>query len=132
MTNVTLPDCDNGVRVLLSAILGIVMTAVVLLSAWFSESRLGAPLYWTWVLTGMQVVALWAAGRKRWWAWLLGAAVQLPWIAYALLTGQHGFVPGCLLSAAVQVWTLTRPTDTVTATPCPGCHSRQTVSPAPA
>jgi hypothetical protein len=111
MANGTFPVWNTGLRVLLAAAFGITMTVVVVISAWYSESRLGAPLYWTWVLTGIQVLALWAAGRRHWWAWLLGAAVQLPWIAYALLTDQHGFVPGCLLSAAVQVWTLTRPAD---------------------
>lgn len=78
-------------------------------SAWMTETRLGAPLYWAWILTGLQVVALWAAGQKQWWAWLLGAGVQPMWIAYALLTGQVGFIPGCLVSAAVQVYNFLRP-----------------------
>lgn len=76
---------------------------LVVLSSWMSETRLGAPLYWAWVLTGLQVIALWAAGRHQWWAWLLGAGVQPVWIVYAVLTGQLGFVPGCVISAAVQV-----------------------------
>jgi hypothetical protein len=54
------------------------------------------------LLTGLQVLALWGAGTKRWWGWLLGAAVQPPWIAYALLTSQLGFIPGCVISAVVQ------------------------------
>ena len=68
-----------------------------------NDSRLGAPLYWAWILTGLQVAALWAAGCRKGWAWLLGAGVQPVWITYALLTGQLGFVPGCLVSIAVQV-----------------------------
>ncbi|MGH8871072.1 MAG: hypothetical protein ACRDWS_03770 [Acidimicrobiia bacterium] len=31
----------------------------------------------------------------------LGASVQAPWIAYAVLTGQYGFIPGCTVSAVV-------------------------------
>jgi hypothetical protein len=54
-------------------------------------------------LTGLQVLALWSAGRKLWWGWLLGGMVQFPWIAYALLTEQIGFIPGCAISASVQI-----------------------------
>lgn len=77
--------------------------SLVVVSSWQDDSRLGAPLYWAWVLTGLQVVALWAAGRRHWWSWLLGAGVQPVWIAYAVLTGQLGFIPGCALSMAVQL-----------------------------
>jgi hypothetical protein len=58
---------------------------------------------WPWVLTGLQVLALWAAGRGFRLGWLLGGMVQLPWIAYALLTDQIGFIPGCAVSAGVQL-----------------------------
>lgn len=77
--------------------------AVVVTSAQ-DASALGAPAMWPWLLTGLQVLSLWAAGRHRWWAWLLGGSVQLPWIAYALMTGQIGFIPGCAISASVQVY----------------------------
>jgi hypothetical protein len=79
------------------------ITALLVSSAWTRDSPLGVPGFWTWLLTGLQVLALWGAGSKRWWGWLLGAAVQPPWIAYALLTGQLGFIPGCIVSAAVQI-----------------------------
>ncbi|MEX0796658.1 MAG: hypothetical protein WD274_08190 [Acidimicrobiia bacterium] len=65
-------------------------------------SALGAPGYWAWILTGLQVAALRTAATGKDWGWLLGASVQLPWIAYALATAQIGFIPGCLVSAAVQ------------------------------
>ena len=58
---------------------------------------------WPWVLTALQVLGLWAAGRGRRVGWLLGGLVQLPWIAYALLTDQLGFLPGCVVSACVQL-----------------------------
>lgn len=79
----------------------VVSVAVGLTAATF-ESRLGAPSFWSWVLTGLQVASLWAAGKHYWWGWLLGAAVQPPWITYAVLTGQLGFIPGCTISATVQ------------------------------
>jgi len=77
--------------------------ALVVWSSDAGESRLGAPAYWAWLLTSLQVLALWAAGRRLWWAWLLGAGVQPVWIVYAVLTSQQGFVPGCVVSSAVQL-----------------------------
>lgn len=88
---------------------GSVVSAVVVLSGRLAPaSPLGAPGWWSWLLTGTQVVALWAAGTSRGWGWILGAAVQLPWIAYAVLTGQFGFIPGCAVSAAVQTASFVR------------------------
>lgn len=55
-------------RLVGSAVLSGGISVLVVLSAWQTDSKLGAPLYWAWVLTGLQVVALWAAGRRRWWA----------------------------------------------------------------
>jgi hypothetical protein len=78
------------------------LSALVLITARGDDSALGAPRYWPWLLTGLQVLALWSAGARRWWGWLLGGSVQLPWIAYALATAQLGFVPGCAVSALVQ------------------------------
>lgn len=58
---------------------------------------------WPWVLTALQVLGLWAAGRGCRVGWLLGGTVQFPWIVYALLTDQLGFIPGCVVSAVVQL-----------------------------
>lgn len=80
------------------------LSIAVVVSASLDHSPLGAPTLWPWVLTGLQVLSLWAAGRHRWWAWLLGGSVQVPWIAYAFVTGQIGFVPGCVISASVQLY----------------------------
>lgn len=90
------------------ALLSLAASTAVMASAWGSASRIGAPSYWPWLLTGLQVLALWSAGSHRWWGWLLGAAVQPPWIAYALVTGQVGFIPGCTISAAVQAHSFAR------------------------
>jgi hypothetical protein len=83
--------------------LSIGVTLILVLTSSVTETRLGAPLYWSWLLTGLQVLALWAAGAEYRWGWLLGASVQPPWIAYAVLTDQVGVVPGCAISAAVQL-----------------------------
>jgi hypothetical protein len=86
----------------------VALAIAVIVTAWGDDSRLGAPSVWPWLLTGLQVLALWSAGRGWWWGWLLGGMVQVPWIAYALATGQIGFVPGCAVSASVQFFAFMR------------------------
>jgi hypothetical protein len=95
-------DATRLVRLLSAGVAAPALSTVVVLTAAGTDTPLGAPPYWPWLLTGLQVLALWAAGTGRWWGWLLGAVVQLPWIAYALVTGQLGFIPGCAVSAMVQ------------------------------
>jgi hypothetical protein len=99
------------VRLVCAATASSVVVLLVLLTAWGSGSRLGAPTYWPWLLTGTQVAALWAAGGHHWWGWPLGASVQPPWIAYALMTDQLGFIPGCMFSGAVQTLSFLRGQD---------------------
>jgi hypothetical protein len=92
-------------RRLTCAVLGSLgLSIAVVVSSVTNDSPLGAPALWPWLLTGLQVFSLWAAGRRHWWAWLLGGSVQLPWIAYAVMTGQVGFIPGCAVSASVQTY----------------------------
>ena len=62
----------------------------VIVSSRSDPSELGAPVYWTWALTGLQVMALWVAGRGLAWGWMVGSVVQPGWIAYALMTDQPG------------------------------------------
>ena len=97
-------DGDRARRFrLLSAALGaFALSAAVVMTAVEDDGPLGAPPFWSWLLTGLQVLALRSAGTGRWWGWLLGAGVQLPWIAYAVVTGQAGFIAGCAISGAVQ------------------------------
>lgn len=87
------------------------LSIAVVVSAWHDETGLGAPRIWPWLLTGLQVLALWSAGRGKWWGWLLGGVVQLPWIAYAVMTNQVGFIPGCAISASVQIYSYLRNTE---------------------
>jgi hypothetical protein len=83
----------------------LMFSGLVVATAWRDATQLGAR---PWLLTGIQVLALWSAGRGRWWGWLLGGSVQLPWIAYAVVTTQLGFIPGCAVSAAVQTYSFLR------------------------
>ena len=88
-----------GAWVCLSATLCLAVTV----SSRTDPSELGAPVYWTWALTVVQVMALWVAGRGQAWGWMVGSAVQPGWIAYALLTDQPGFIVGCAISTGVQL-----------------------------
>jgi hypothetical protein len=47
---------------------------------------------WSWILTAVGVFGLWLAGRKLWWAWLVGLGAQALWLGYAITTAQYGFV----------------------------------------
>lgn len=82
----------------------IALSALIFVSASPSGASLDAVKRWTWVLTGLQVLALWAAGRHNGWGWLMGGLIQLPWIAYAMTTHQFGFIPGCIVSGTVQIY----------------------------
>lgn len=88
-----------GAWLCLCAVLCFAVTA----SSRIEPTELGAPVYWSWALTGLQVMALWVSSRGRAWGWMIGSAVQPGWIAYALLTGQPGFVIGCVISTGVQL-----------------------------
>lgn len=96
------------IRLAGAATAAVAFSSLVVATARGNETALGAPVYWPWLLTGLQVLALWSAGRGRWWGWLLGGSVQLPWIAYAVVTTQLGFIPGCAVSAAVQTYSFLR------------------------
>lgn len=78
------------------------VSSAIVTTASGAQTRVGALATWPWILTALQVIALWSAGTGRWWGWLLGAAVQPSWIAYAVVTSQLGFIPGCVVSAVVQ------------------------------
>lgn len=84
---------------------GVLVASITLTSI----ADVGAPESWAWVLTGLQVVALRTAatGNRR--GWLVGASVQFPWMAYAVVTAQYGFIPGCLISGLIQVRGYLRP-----------------------
>ena len=97
-----------GGRLLCAALGSVGLSAAVVVTAMGDTTPLGAPHYWPWLLTGLQVVALWSAGTERWWGWLLGGSVQLPWIAHAVITAQLGFIPGCAISASVQIHNFVR------------------------
>ncbi|MEV4754196.1 hypothetical protein AB0J86_03655 [Micromonospora sp. NPDC049559] len=80
----------------------------VAMAATRRDHGLGLAPAWAWVLTSLQVSALFAAGRGQRTGWLFGASIQVCWITYAVLTSQYGFVPGCLVSLVVQGYSYRR------------------------
>lgn len=60
--------------------------------------------YWSWLLTAVGVTGLYFAGRKVWWAWLIGLGAQLLWLTYAVATEQWGFI----VSAFAYGWVYAR------------------------
>jgi hypothetical protein len=99
------PSVEAMIRLASAGTAALMFSGLVVATAWRDATQLGAR---PWLLTGLQVLALWSAGRGRWWGWLLGGSVQLPWIAYAVVTTQLGFIPGCAVSAAVQTYSFLR------------------------
>ncbi|WP_329101666.1 hypothetical protein OG792_21705 [Micromonospora sp. NBC_01699] len=93
------------------------------------ESGLGLGPGWAWILTGFQVSALLAVGRGHGIGWLIGASVQVCWVTYAVLTAQQGFIPGCVISLAVQGYsylrTVRQPRPTAGVRPGPGPAERR-------
>lgn len=56
-----------------------------------------------WLLVVGGVAGTFLAGDGRHWAWLILFGLQPVWIAYALATGQTGFVLGSLAYAGAQL-----------------------------
>lgn len=54
------------------------LSLAVIVSAWRDHSNLGAPHLWPWLLTGLQVMALWSASRGRWWGGFSGDPSSFP------------------------------------------------------
>lgn len=55
----------------------------------------GIPMWWSFLLAGIGVFGLYLTtlgDRVRWYGYGVGLAVQTLWIAYALVTGQPGFL----------------------------------------
>lgn len=51
---------------------------------------------WSWLLTAVGVTGLWVAGSRSKWGWAIGLGAQALWLTYAVVTGQYGFIVGCL------------------------------------
>ena len=52
-------------------------------------------MLWSFVLAAIGVTGLYIAGRGQVTGWLIGLTAQLLWAAYAVATGQYGFLLSC-------------------------------------
>ena len=48
--------------------------------------------WWSWLLTAVGIVGLFLAGSKRKVGWAIGLGAQVLWVAYAIVSGQYGFL----------------------------------------
>ena len=56
---------------------------------------------WSYLLTAVGVVGFMLARKKVWWCWYVNLACQGLWLAYALVSGQPGFIAGAIIYSAV-------------------------------
>lgn len=63
-----------------------------------------------WLTTIGGASVMWLAGKPktRRAAWIVGILNQAPWIAYAILAGAWGFIPGSILYSAVYIRNLSQ------------------------
>ncbi|MFG1776591.1 hypothetical protein ACGFIG_09200 [Micromonospora sp. NPDC049048] len=67
-----------------------------------------AAQWWSWALTLIGLTGWWLTGRRLWQGWAVSLAVQALWLAYALVTGQHGFIVAALAYGAMATHNLRR------------------------
>jgi uncharacterized membrane protein YcfT len=58
---------------------------------------------WSWLLLAIGIVGIWATGSKKSYGWLICISVQVLWIAYGLVTEQHGFIVSALVYGFVYL-----------------------------
>jgi hypothetical protein len=57
--------------------------------------------YWSYVLPGFGLIALYAGGSRKRWGWAVGFTGEMLWITYGLTTHQYGFALSGLAFAIV-------------------------------
>lgn len=67
-----------------------------------------AAQWWSWALTLIGVTGWWLTGRRLWQGWAVAIGVQALWIAYAVTTGQWGFLASALLYGGMATHNLRR------------------------
>jgi hypothetical protein len=56
---------------------------------------------WSYGLAAIGIAGIWLAGRDKSVGWALGLFAQFLWVAYALATGQYGFIVSAVAYGAV-------------------------------
>jgi hypothetical protein len=58
--------------------------------------------WWSWALAGIGVAGLYLVTRKDWRGYIVGLAVQVLWVLYAVLTLQWGFIASAIAYGTVN------------------------------
>lgn len=58
---------------------------------------------WSYLLAAVGILGIVLAGQKKNVGWAIGAAAQVLWIVYAIVTDQPGFIVSALAYGAVYV-----------------------------
>jgi len=64
--------------------------------------------WWSYALAAVGIAGIWLAGKKDWRGWALGAAAQVLWIIYAVVTQQWGFIASAIAYGAVYLTNMRR------------------------
>lgn len=59
------------------------------------------PQWWSWLLASIGLLGIWLTGSRRRVGFLLGVGAQVLWLAYAITTGQWGFIATAIAYAVV-------------------------------
>lgn len=65
-------------------------------------------MWWSWVLAAIGVAGLYLTTRRDWRGYLIGAVVQVLWVAYAVTTQQWGFILSAVAYGAVNALGIVR------------------------
>lgn len=57
----------------------------------------------SYLLAAVSLFTTWQLGRKKSWGWLVATGQQVLWLAYAVATGQYGFVVTALVFAPLSM-----------------------------
>lgn len=57
--------------------------------------------WWSWLLAAIGILGLYLAGKRLAVGWLVGVLAQVPWLVYAVVTRQWGFIATAVAYGAV-------------------------------
>jgi nicotinamide riboside transporter PnuC len=56
---------------------------------------------WSWILAVGGITAMWLVGQHNKLGWLIGAALQVVWFVFAVITHQYGFIATAIVYSFV-------------------------------
>lgn len=62
-----------------------------------------SPLAWSWILSCIGMVGMYAVGHKVWWSFVILALNECLWIAFSISTHTYGFILGAVAYIAIHM-----------------------------